>query len=164
MGTMSKCPCQSGKPLNDCCEPFIKGKAIPKTAEALMRSRYTAFALQDMDYVEKTTDPDKLSDFDKEASVKWASQSEWTGLEVKAVEKGGEKDHHGIVEFIAHFKINGIDHQHHEVSEFHQHDGRWYFFDGKLVQAPFVKAEPKIGRNDPCPCGSGKKFKKCCAA
>jgi SEC-C motif-containing protein len=43
-------------------------------------------------------------------------------------------------------------------------EGIWYFHDGELKKAPPVKHGPKIGRNDPCPCGSGKKYKKCCGA
>ena len=53
--------------------------------------------------------------------------------------------------------------EHHEIAEFRREDGKWVFFDGELVpQAPYVRKEAKIGRNDPCPCGSGKKYKKCC--
>ena len=69
----------------------------------------------------------------------------------------------GKVEFIASYADRGVKLEHHELAEFKRVDGEWFFYDGQLVaQHPFVRVEPKIGRNDPCPCGSGKKYKKCC--
>lgn len=80
------------------------------------------------------------------------------GLEVIAAQDN-------IVEFKARFKNDGLEQTHHEISRFRFDDGEkcWYYVDGKNIQTP-VKAEPKIGRNDPCSCGSGKKYKKCCGA
>ena len=52
---------------------------------------------------------------------------------------------------------------HHELAEFRKSGDTWYFFDGKMVgPGQFTRETPKVGRNDPCPCGSGRKFKKCC--
>lgn len=160
---MSKCPCGTNKEFASCCEPFLKGKAKPPTAEALMRSRYAAFTVADIDYIEKTTDPSTRSTFDRAGTLEWAKQSEWLGLDIVSTKDGGEDDQTGLVEFIAKFRIEGNDHAHHERSDFRKRDGQWYFVDGKLVQEP-VRNENKIGRNDPCTCGSGKKYKKCCGA
>lgn len=164
MGRMSSCPCKSGKNLESCCGPYISGKKPAPTAEALMRSRYTAYATGEIDYVEKTSAPEALREFDREASQQWAKQSEWTGLEVVSTTKGQESDSDGIVEFIAHYTIAGKSVPHHEISEFRKENGQWLFVDGKVVRDPVRNEGPKVGRNDPCPCGSGKKYKKCCAA
>ncbi|MEW8683176.1 MAG: YchJ family metal-binding protein, partial [Candidatus Thiodiazotropha endolucinida] len=67
------------------------------------------------------------------------------------------------VEFIATYKEGGMVRPHHEISRFLKQDGVWYFVDGQLVAPKTEKRhQPKVGRNDPCPCGSGKKYKKCC--
>ena len=82
------------------------------------------------------------------------------GLEIVAA-KGGPDDSEGQVEFIARFREKGVKKAHHELAEFKKEAGRWYFTDGKSApQRPLVSA--KVGRNDPCSCGSGKKYKKCC--
>lgn len=126
-----------------------------------MRSRYTAFSLADVDYIEKTTDPSSRSSFDRDGTTQWAKGSEWLGLEIVSATDGGEKDAKGEVEFIARYKFNDLEQKHHERSEFKKRDGQWFFVDGRLVQEP-VRVGEKIGRNDPCKCGSGKKYKKCC--
>lgn len=126
-----------------------------------MRSRYSAYAKHAIDYVEKTHDPESPDDFDAKAAQQWAEQTEWKRLEIKRTEAGSAADETGVVEFVAHFKTNGQDLSHHELSRFRKADGKWYYVDGETVKVPFMRAEPKLGRNDPCHCGSGKKFKKC---
>lgn len=128
-----------------------------------MRSRYSAFTVADIDYIEKTTDPSMRSTFDREGTLEWAKNSEWLGLEIVSTKDGTETDNSGIVEFVAKFKYEGVARDHHERSDFRKRDGQWFFVDGKIVQAP-VRVENRIGRNDPCTCGSGKKYKKCCGA
>lgn len=160
---MSKCPCLSEIEFASCCEPFLKGVAKPPTAEKLMRSRYSAYTLAAIDYIEKTTDPSTRAEFDRNGTMEWAKNSEWLGLEIVSTEAGTEADQKGQVEFIARYRYEGDERAHHERSEFKKRDGQWYFLDGKLVQTP-VRVAEKAGRNDPCPCGSGKKFKKCCGA
>ena len=101
--------------------------------------------------------------FDENASKAWSAAAEWHGLEIISTEKGGPKDKEGIVEFRALYTANGEFCNHHEVSKFVRQGKEWKFADGELVgETPTVREEPKIGRNDPCPCGSGKKYKKCC--
>lgn len=159
---MSSCACKSGKSFESCCGPYISGKADAPTAEALMRSRYTAYATGNIDYIEKTTAPEALSDFDRDGSEKWAKQSEWTGLEIVSTTKGQASDNDGVVEFIAQYTIEGSPISHHEISDFRKEKGHWLFVDGRVVRDPVRNEGPKVGRNDPCPCGSGKKYKKCC--
>ena len=156
------CPCRSGKSLDACCGPYLAGTVPAPTAEALMRSRYSAFATRNVDYLEETLLPETRADFDRGEIEAWAKNSLWTGLEVRSTEGGGAGDEEGIVEFIAHFTMNGKPQSHQETSRFAKRDGRWYYVDGVLGMRP--RSGPKVGRNDPCICGSGKKYKKCCGA
>jgi SEC-C motif domain protein len=157
------CPCQSGTPFTTCCKPYLSGETLPPTAEALMRSRYTAFTLANIAYIRDTRHPDSQNDFNEKETHRWAKDSKWMGFEVIRTEAGGETDEGGIVEFIAHYSVAGKPQNHHEIALFQRHDNRWFFMDGEFVHArPFKREAPKPKRNEPCPCGSGKKFKKCC--
>lgn len=161
-----KCPCGSDLTFSKCCEKIIKGTIKPETAEALMRSRYTAYTLADIPYLEKTLAPESRSDFDAESTRKWAKESTWKGLKILSTEEGQSSDKKGMVEFIASFEQDGNLEEHHERSRFRKDEsGQWFFIDGESLspQATLVRTEAKIGRNDPCPCGSQKKYKKCCA-
>lgn len=158
------CPCASGRDYQDCCEPFLLGHARPATATALMRSRYTAYALSDIDYLFKTSGARVRKEFDAESSRKWADSAEWIGLEILAEEGGTESDDTGVVEFMAHYKIKDSVFNHHERAHFARQNDIWTFMDGKIIGPdPVRRDQPKVGRNDPCPCGSGQKYKKCCA-
>jgi len=161
---MSFCPCDSHLEYKTCCQPYLSGKAAPDTAEALMRSRYTAYVKQDIDYLSKTHHPQTRHEFDPEAAKEWSEKSSWKGLEIKSVQQGASKDDEGFVEFIAHYEMDDQPTDHYEIGQFKKLDGQWYFFDGKTPRDPYIRSAPKVGRNDPCPCGSGKKSKKCCAA
>lgn len=166
--TDALCPCRvtdaEKRDYADCCKPYLEEGKAPPTAEALMRSRYTAFARGDIDYLEATLAPGTREDFDRKAITHWARQSQWLGLDVISTENGLESDDEGHVEFIAHFSLEGESYAHRERSLFRKTDGRWYFQEeANRKSQPIVKgAQP--GRNDPCPCGSGKKYKKCCGA
>ena len=166
MSTAKPCPCGSGQTYHACCEPYHIGKALPETAEKLMRSRYSAYVEGKINYVGETNDPASKEAFDHEAAEAWSKSSVWKGLEIVATQKGNSKDNEGEVEFRAKFSTDGKDQVHHEVSLFHKKGtpARWYYVDGRSIQEPIVRTEPKVGRNDPCACGSGKKAKKCCAA
>ncbi len=158
------CPCGSGLEFSACCEPFISGGAVPDTAEQLMRSRYSAYATVDMDYIHETLHPDHREDHDRNAARKWAEDSDWQRLEIISTDRGAAGDTEGSVEFRAHYRENGKNHVLHEISRFVKVDGRWTYVDGEMPKPQTVRREQKVGRNDPCPCGSGKKFKKCCGA
>jgi SEC-C motif-containing protein len=128
-----------------------------------MRARYTAYTQGDIDFVARTNDPHNPEPFDAESAKAWSKSSKWLGLEVVKTEKGGDADNQGKVEFIARFRAEGEDHAHHEIATFRRRGGTWLFVDGKTPGVTVRKDTPEPGRNDPCPCGSGKKFKKCCA-
>lgn len=168
------CPCGSGVNFELCCEPFLIGKSNPDTAEKLMRSRYTAFVKKNVEYLKNTLAPESRTDFDMTETRKWSESAKWKGLKILSTKNGTESDKKGTVEFIATYEIEGEGLDHHEVSEFRKSDaGQWYFVEGnshthKEGEDPHQKPQtvqreaPKIGRNDPCICGSGKKYKKCC--
>jgi SEC-C motif domain protein len=145
------------------CAPFLRGDERPSTALALMASRYVAYTQAEIDYLVETHDPATRHEIDRKSTEDWARKATWRSLEIVRSERGGPDDDTGEVEFIAHYVLDGVEHAHHERSEFQKTDGRWYFVTGEPVTAqPVRRASPKVGRNDPCPCGSGKKHKKCC--
>jgi len=160
---MDTCPCGSTIGYEECCGPLIKGERQAATAEQLMRSRYSAYVLKEIGYLRSSLHPDHRSDFNEKTTRAWAERSEWHTLEIRGTVGGGPDDSEGEVEFIATFTDNGTKHEHHETSSFKKESGTWYLVTGKVMPPKqVVRAEPKTGRNDPCPCGSGKKFKKCC--
>lgn len=159
---MSNCSCGSQKAFSECCEPFLKGTKKPLTAESLMRARYSAFVHHYFDYIFDTHHASTRDELDRDGVKSWGMESTWQGLEVLSTEKGLEKDNEGKVEFRCKFNIKGQDQVHHEYSSFKKENGEWFFVDGELKNNTLQRTSPKIGRNDPCSCGSGKKFKKCC--
>jgi SEC-C motif-containing protein len=159
------CPCSSGLSYDACCEPLINGTGNAATPEALMRSRYCAYVLQNIPYLARTLHPSQRNDFDEDGATRWSRESQWLGLEIVGTPETSPGDQTGTVEFKVHYTRDGVTQVHHELSEFRRSDGTWYFSDGKLVGNPQIRrAIPKVGRNDPCPCGSGRKYKKCCGA
>ncbi len=160
---MQECPCGSGIAFADCCQPLIEGQKVAETAEALMRSRYTAHATKAFDYIFETTLPESREEDDRKGTEAWSKRLEWQSLSIRNVEKGKVEDESGLVEFLARYRKNGKAFDHHEIAEFVRRDGKWYFKDGQPPQpVQVIREGPKVGRNDPCPCGSGKKYKKCC--
>lgn len=149
------CPCGSGNLLDGCCGRYHAGQPAP-CAEALMRSRYSAYVLGLVDYLLDTTLPAQKAGLDRDAISQWSAQSTWLGLQVEGTELIGGQPEHAFVTFTARWHDADGEHRHRERSAFVQHDGRWYFID------PTVSL--KAGRNDACPCGSQQKFKKCCSA
>ncbi|OQW53481.1 MAG: hypothetical protein A4S09_07735 [Proteobacteria bacterium SG_bin7] len=158
------CACGSEKNLSVCCGPYIERKSKPETAEKLMRSRYTAYTLADIKYIKHTLAPESQDDFDVANALEWAKKSDWKGLKIVSTEKGTAADSEGVVEFIATYGQEGKYFNHHEISYFRKDtSGQWLFVDGQPPEKKTIRREsPKVGRNDPCPCGSGKKYKKCC--
>jgi SEC-C motif-containing protein len=158
--TLTPCPCGSGRNLQDCCGPIIEG-APATTPEALMRSRYCAFVLGKLDHVDRTHAPEIRDDFNRAEAERSAEECEWLGLEVKSATESGDE---GRVEFVARFKRGGQTFVQHERAAFRRRDGRWLYLAGEINPKPSQRHVTRIGRNDPCTCGSGKKYKKCCGA
>ena len=160
---MSQCPCGSGSDFDDCCGP-IMGGAPASTPEALMRSRFAAFVHGDLDYIERTHAKEVRDDFNRSAAESTAKSVEWVSLEIRDTADGGVDDDTGTVEFAARFKKDGELQVHRERSNFRREEGRWVYIDGQMNPKGKPRRVEKVGRNEPCPCGSGKKYKKCCGA
>lgn len=160
---MSSCPCGSGREFESCCGPIVAGGPAP-TAEALMRSRYTAFTMGLIDHIERTHAPEAKAGFNRPEAESWAKESRWDGLEVRSATAGGEGDDEGTVEFVARHHRAGHPFVHHERATFRREAGAWVYVDGEINPKSAPVHAVKVGRNDPCPCGSGKKYKKCCGA
>ena len=118
------CPCESGKPYTNCCEPYHLGFAAPN-AKSLMRSRYTAFVLGLEAYLLATWHPNT-----RPATLNLAEElpTKWLGLQIKRAENITETS--AIVEFVARYKIAGKATRLHETSQFERIDGRWYYLTG----------------------------------
>lgn len=129
-----------------------------------MRARYTAHTVGNMAYILRTHHPASRTEIDEAATAKWAQESDWLGLQILDIDGGAAEDSNARIEFMAKYRDTASRrHTHHEVALFEKHHGQWYFRDAELPDIQQFKREtPKQGRNDPCACGSGKKFKKCC--
>jgi SEC-C motif-containing protein len=157
---LALCPCGSDVDAKACCEPIIAGDTQARAAVDLMRARYTAFVTGRMngDFVRKTTAPETRSI----ASGVPSPHIGGLDLEIRNVVGGGPDDQTGTVEFVARLVVDGRADVHHEISRFRRDAGQWVYIDGSFPTNAKAKPVTKIGRNDPCPCGSGKKFKQCC--
>lgn len=151
------CPCGSGQLLSGCCALLHAGQNA-QSAEQLMRSRYSAYVLGKIDYIVKTTVPAQQALLDVAAITAWSEQNQWQGLTIHRVQAKANA-RHAQVEFTAHFNNQQGAQTHRELSTFVRIGQQWYFLDPTLDQAlekyPALKAA--------CLCGSGQKFKRCCA-
>ena len=129
-----------------------------------MRSRFTAFVRGDLDHIEYTHTLDEREKINRPTADSLDSSIEWIGLEIFGATLGGEKDDTGTVDFAASFRQDGKRRVHREMSNFRREAGRWVYVDGEFDPDTRSRQAEKIGRNQPCPCGSGNKFKKCCGA
>lgn len=122
------CPCCSGKSYTKCCETFHLKKKIPNSAEQLMRSRYSAYAIPNGDYLMKTTLPSERKYHDKMEMEAWGKTNTWTKLEI--VNKPSENK----VEFKAYFTDSKGENQvHHELSTFKKIQNRWFYVSGEFM-------------------------------
>lgn len=155
------CSCGSGQLFEACCGPLLAGQKRPATAEALMRSRFTAHVADDQAYLHRTYQATARLPFVEDTS---GQPTKWTRLVVHSHEAGQNPDT-AFVEFSAFYVDETGEHVLQEKSQFACVSGQWlYTRSVREGPAPFKSAAPKAGRNDPCPCGSGKKFKHCCLA
>ncbi len=120
-----------------------------------MRSRYTAHVLVDVDYLVKSWKSNPSQPLSKSDIEHWAKSSQWLGLTIHRCQKGSPQDREGWVEFSARFIAEGEETPsfHREYSHFIKDGEHWFYVDA---------IAGTTGRNEPCPCGSGKKFKRCC--
>jgi SEC-C motif domain protein len=154
------CVCGSGAAFKDCCEPVINGTRESQTAEELMRARYSAFVTGAIDFIVSSTHSRTRKEVDRSFIREWSETSTWRGLRILETKEVNENK--AYVSFEAQFTQNERDENHREKSLFERENGQWRFVTGDELKNPTVRYEtPPPGRNDPCPCGSGKKYKKC---
>ncbi|KGP63535.1 preprotein translocase subunit SecA [Legionella norrlandica] len=156
---MTLCPCGSQNQYDQCCGIFLESTQTPQTPEQLMRSRYTAYSLAKIDYIKRTMKGKPLITFNELEAKEWSRGVTWIGLTI--IQAYMENANKGFVEFIASFLDGNQLKSLHELSEFQKEDSIWFYVDGVDKQLPNRQNKQKIGRNSPCPCGSGKKFKNC---
>ena len=153
MTVLENCPCGQGLYIN-CCQPLHLKQQFAEHAEQLMRSRYSAFAKYQIDYIVKTTAIGQQQALDVKAISDWSKANQWLKLEVVQSNEKIDKNH-AQVEFKAHYHDGKQVQIHHELSHFVKHEGAWYFLDPTTNQ--------QITMKQLCICGSAKKFKQCCA-
>ena len=123
------CPCESGQIYNKCCGPLLAGIAYASTAEALMRSRYTAYIEENVNYLAQTWHPD----YRPRSMEMSKDHKKWLGLKIKSAKGGETGAGKGVVEFVARFKVGGKGHRLHEISQFVREGGRWYYTSGETL-------------------------------
>jgi len=151
------CPCCSNKPFHACCEPYLKQASKPHSAEQLMRSRFSAFCLQDADYLIATLHPSQRNPNDKQQLVESFKQTRWFKLTIQDTSIDALEEN-ATVNFIARFEENNALFELHEKSNFIKETQQWYYVNGN-THVKAISLTPK--RNEPCWCNSGLKFKKC---
>lgn len=169
----TECPCGSKLPLADCCKPVHLNHAHATHPEQLMRARYTAHVLGLVDFVVKTYHPSCEAEQHRDAIAESVNLT-WLGLDV--INSEIATDGQGFVEFQAGYQEEGNEYVLQERSRFIQEQVNgepcWFYIDGEYPELPPIAQPPAskpittaktVGRNDPCPCGSGKKYKKCCS-
>ncbi|ATC57188.1 hypothetical protein CMV05_05695 [Vibrio anguillarum] len=156
-GFMNQCYCGSHLDYQHCCEPIHSDSALAIYPEQLMRARYSAHVLGLVDFVINTYHPSCNAPQQRDA-IEESINSQWCGLDViSASIRNNENE--GFVHFKAYYTQNQQQFCLQERSRFIRENGIWFYVDGEFPQE---NTPTKLGRNDPCHCGSGKKFKKCC--
>lgn len=147
---VDKCYCKSGLKFSECCEPILRVFEVAPDALSLMRSRYSAYCLGDVNYLQATTHDHTWSDEELKFIQDWADNSDWQHLEIIDFSDT-------MVEFKAYYIFDGKQHMHHEKSIFLKVNDMWKYVDGEIY-------EDKVTflRNEKCICGSGLKYKRCC--
>ena len=125
---MNNCPCGSSDTFTNCCEPYLTGKKSAGTPETLMRSRYTAYSLADIKYIQKTMRKKAAENYDPIAARKWANRVTWLGLTI--IDVSDVSNNTGTVTFIANFSDKGTRQNITEKSTFEKIEGEWFYVSG----------------------------------
>jgi len=125
-----RCPCCSGLTYDKCCEPILTGRKPPESPEKLMRSRFTAYSMRDVDYLVSTTAEEERAKVDPDELAKYCKAVKCISLKVLKTEGSGPPDDTGTVLFHASLVVNGKRMLHRELSRFKRENGRWMYVDG----------------------------------
>lgn len=152
------CYCGSGETFQLCCEPLICGQAVALSPQQLMRSRYSAYCHhqnnpQCYSYILQTYHSRARSEHNLADIAEFAKAVRFVGLRIIEDVRLSAQQVHFIASYLVGDKLELLD----EISDFELENGLWTYSSGVLTEHPAVK----LSRNDPCPCGSGVKFKKC---
>lgn len=147
------CYCGLGQSFEACCQLMLLHHVEAETAEKLMRSRYSAYLLSDAEYLERTWHEAYCPDV-----LDLTEEVVWLGLEVLTTEAGLKNDINGIVEYKARYMQGGYLYCLHEKSFFEKVGGLWFYKKGDI----YHHAPELVTMKQECPCGSGKKYKRCC--
>jgi SEC-C motif domain protein len=139
--SQSFCPCGSQEPFSTCCEVYLTGISDAPTAEALMRSRYTAYCKGNVDYLIATLHPKSRKKDDLTSISQSMQNTHWIGLTILKTQKGQVQDRRGVVEFLARYQpvqstgvpMMGLVNQLHERSRFIKEGGQWFYVDGDIL-------------------------------
>ena len=148
------CYCGTDLTFEHCCQPYIVGQRTPAHAEQLMRSRFSAYVIRNADYIHHTYAVEKRPENVIADIYDFAKSCRFIKLKVLNSEENGDL---ATVEFSAQYFYQNLFCQLNELSRFEKRDDQWFYVDGDITPAPDLK----VGRNDLCPCGSDKKYKKC---
>ncbi|MBW4965544.1 SEC-C domain-containing protein [Pseudoalteromonas sp. CR1] len=151
------CLCGSQQNYKNCCEPLLLGDKQADTPEQLMRSRFTAYAQKNAKYIYQTYASEKQAENPVKEIKEFATSCRFISLSVIDTNNDGDR---GVVEFKANYFYQNLYCELHERSQFIKEQDQWRYLDGII----FPVADIKVGRNDDCPCGSNKKYKKCHSA
>jgi len=159
LSTELTCYCCSGKLFANCCGPLLVSEQAAQTPEQLMRSRYSAFVLNNTEYLKRTWAQEMSP-----SALDLDNDSHWLKLEILHSKDNRPLQQSGEVEFKAWF-VDKSDAQHrlmclHELSDFKIEDGHWVYYSGQLFEVPVSV----LTKKQSCPCGSGKKYKHCCCS
>lgn len=127
----NKCKCGTNKNYLDCCGAYITNAKLPDTPDQLMRSRYTAYATCNVEYIENTMYGNALIGFDLKDTARWAKNIVWTNL--KILNSSFESKDKGFVEFKAYYVESNQPGILHEKSEFQRKSGKWFYVDGIIL-------------------------------
>ena len=123
------CPCGTTRDFDQCCGPYLSGARSAAVPETLMRARYSAFVKHDLDFIRNSLHPSMRSKHNEESTRDWSQKSEWLGLEIRNVEGGQADQKVGTVEFVAHYRADGENVEHHEIAGSSRRRGV-VFYDG----------------------------------
>ena len=159
-----QCPCGSGNNFTQCCDLLVNKKKLAQSPEQLMRSRYSAYATNNAEYIYKTYAKISQSTQSIKEIHEWAEQTRWLKLVIhssSAFDTQHNEAELPTVSFSAFYQHQGQYYRLTEKSQFCFEQLQWRYLDGEVSQSDEL---PPPGRNEYCFCGSEKKFKRCCGA
>ncbi len=147
------CPCGNLKSYRHCCLPFHNESSLPDTAEALMRSRFTAFCTENLSYLFNSWHPAHRPP----AAEILSGTTRYISLQITDTKQGRPENNTGEVTFVVRYIEGDRLYTMQEKSSFVKQQGKWLYLEGDNALHSVT-----LKKNSPCPCGSGKKFKRCC--